>query len=181
MVLLDAETKVGGAKEKVLRDQVRSYHLHNQDKLPYRLAEFYMNFSDFQRYRAILDVDGNSWSERFPKLLCSNSVVIKIHPDQVDYFWPTLVPAYHFLSATLQNLSEVVAYAVADEHQEAMQAMVRRARRWCQTFMVGFLHFPIFPWRTIALSRRSGWTFTILGLSQHIRLEIIFKRTSCLF
>jgi hypothetical protein len=127
---------VGGAKEKALRNQLRSNQLQHQEKLPYRMAEFYMNFSDFQRYRAVLDVDGNSWSERFPKLLCSNSVVIKINPGQVDYFWRALVPHIHFLPATLENLTKVVAYAVADEHQEQMQAIVQQARRWCQAFMV---------------------------------------------
>jgi hypothetical protein len=33
---------------------------------------------DFQRYMAILDIDGNAWSARFAKLLCYNSVVIKV-------------------------------------------------------------------------------------------------------
>ena len=37
-----------------------------------------MKFDDQMNYKAILDIDGNNWSARFPKLLCSNSVVIKV-------------------------------------------------------------------------------------------------------
>ena len=33
---------------------------------------------DFQKYIAVLDIDGNAWSARFAKLLCYNSVVIKV-------------------------------------------------------------------------------------------------------
>lgn len=33
---------------------------------------------DFQQYMAVLDIDGNAWSARFAKLLCYNSVVIKV-------------------------------------------------------------------------------------------------------
>ena len=38
----------------------------------------YMEFSDQMNYKAITDIDGNSWSGRFPKLLCTNSIVIKV-------------------------------------------------------------------------------------------------------
>jgi hypothetical protein len=41
----------------------------------------WIGFPDFQKYRAILDIDGNAWSDRFGNLLCMNSVVIKVSPD----------------------------------------------------------------------------------------------------
>ena len=37
-----------------------------------------MPFNDQMKYKAILDIDGNNWSSRFPKLLCTNSIVIKV-------------------------------------------------------------------------------------------------------
>ena len=37
-----------------------------------------MPFYDQMKFRAIIDIDGNDWSSRFPKLLCTNSVVIKV-------------------------------------------------------------------------------------------------------
>ena len=53
-----------------------------------------MEFDDQMKYKAILDIDGNNWSARFPKLLCSNSVVIKVrsiavfHCYMFAYIWP---------------------------------------------------------------------------------------------
>jgi hypothetical protein len=41
---------------------------------------------DFQMYKAILDIDGNAWSARLGKLLCYNSVVIKVEPEYVGYW-----------------------------------------------------------------------------------------------
>lgn len=35
-------------------------------------------FEDLMKYRAIIDIDGNTWSSRFTKLLCTNSVIIKV-------------------------------------------------------------------------------------------------------
>ncbi len=35
-------------------------------------------FDDLMKYRAIIDIDGNAWSSRFTKLLCTNSVIIKV-------------------------------------------------------------------------------------------------------
>jgi len=67
--------------------------------------------NDFQIKCAIIDIDGNSWSERFPRLLCMNSVVIKIAHGQIDYA--------SFL-VTAMNLTAVVMYAVADEHQDVV-------------------------------------------------------------
>ena len=37
-----------------------------------------MPFYDQMNFMAIIDIDGNDWSSRFPKLLCTNSIVIKV-------------------------------------------------------------------------------------------------------
>jgi hypothetical protein len=96
----------------------------------------FMPMEDFQNYRAVLDLDGNSWSERFPKLLCQNSVVIKVEPEQIDYFWPTLQAGVHFVAANFSNLVSVVEYVIADAHQEEMQRIVANAHQWCRQHMV---------------------------------------------
>lgn len=51
----------------------RELELANQTILADR-----MSFDDQMEYKAIIDIDGNSWSSRFPKLLCTNSVIIKV-------------------------------------------------------------------------------------------------------
>ena len=38
----------------------------------------YMSYNELMQYRAIIDIDGNFWSSRFTKLLCTNSVIIKV-------------------------------------------------------------------------------------------------------
>jgi hypothetical protein len=38
----------------------------------------WIHLPHFQKYRAVVDIDGNSWSDRFGNLLCLNSVVIKV-------------------------------------------------------------------------------------------------------
>jgi hypothetical protein len=95
-----------------------------------------MPLDDFQNYRAVIDLDGNSWSERFPKLLCRNSVVIKVEPEQVDYFWPTLQAGVHYVATNLTNLVETVQYVLSKENDAEMQRVVANARRWCRQRMV---------------------------------------------
>ena len=51
----------------------RETELSNQTILTERI-----HFDDQMKYKAILDIDGNNWSGRFPKLLCTNSVTIKV-------------------------------------------------------------------------------------------------------
>jgi len=34
--------------------------------------------TEFAKYKAILDIDGNSWSSRLGSLLCFNSVVLRV-------------------------------------------------------------------------------------------------------
>ena len=38
----------------------------------------HMLFHDKMKYKAILDIDGNHWSGRYPRLLCTNNVIIKV-------------------------------------------------------------------------------------------------------
>ena len=38
----------------------------------------HVRFNDQMKYKAIIDIDGNTWSSRFTKLLCTNSVIIKV-------------------------------------------------------------------------------------------------------
>lgn len=40
----------------------------------------------FQKYTAVLDMDGESWSSRFGGLLCLNSVILKVESHHHDFF-----------------------------------------------------------------------------------------------
>jgi hypothetical protein len=92
-----------------------------------------MKMEDFQLYKAILDIDGNSWSSRFGALLCFSSVVIKVEPANVDYFHPTLVPWTHYIpvSSDLSDLYDAVEYAISKDHEEEVLQIISRANDWC--------------------------------------------------
>jgi len=94
---------------------------------------------DFQKYRAVIDIDGNSWSSRFADLMCMNSVMIKVQPDWVDYFYPELRPWVHYIPVygNLMNLVEVVAHVTAEdqETQQQMRSIVQNANSWCRSKM----------------------------------------------
>lgn len=94
--------------------------------------------SDMMRYRAIIDIDGNSWSSRFGLLLCTNSVIIKIDPDFVEHFYDNggeVRPMVHYLPASLDNITNVVKYAMDERNDHEMRKMVQAANLWCKGAM----------------------------------------------
>lgn len=94
-----------------------------------------INPNEMMRYKAIIDIDGNNWSSRFGMLLCSNSVVIKIEPDFIEYFYSDrghVKPMVHYVPASLQNITEVVAYVMDKKNENEMKAMISSANSWCK-------------------------------------------------
>lgn len=72
---------------------------------------------------------------RFPKLLCYNSVVVKMEPRYVEYFWPMLQSGVHYLSANEANLTAVAQFIAANENQAKLREIVVNANRWCSRQM----------------------------------------------
>jgi hypothetical protein len=93
---------------------------------------------DFQKYTAILDADGNSWSSLFVELLCYNSVVLKVEPQFVEYFYKDLEPWVHYIPIKydLSDLVEAVEFAVAVKNQKQVQEITRNANTWCQQHLL---------------------------------------------
>jgi hypothetical protein len=81
---------------------------------------------------AIIDIDGNNWSARFPSLMCTNSVIIKITPDFVDQYSGELVPNVHYVPSSLDNITDVVEYVLDRENDGRMRNIVDEANRWCR-------------------------------------------------
>lgn len=85
---------------------------------------------NFGSYRAVLDMDGISWSERFPTLLCeTNSVVLKMEPQFIDYFAPALEPFVHYVPVTFQTLFNTSQWILKNEG--VARAIAERAREYC--------------------------------------------------
>jgi len=93
-------------------------------------------FEDFQKYRTVMDVDGNAWSERFNKLLCMNTPVIKVQPTFLNYLDFTATPHVHFIPAPLnETLINVVNWTLAPENEGAVLDIMYNARAWCREHM----------------------------------------------
>jgi hypothetical protein len=97
------------------------------------LAPTISPMAEFQRYWAILDMDGNSWSSRFGSLLCFNSVVIKVQPIYVDYFFFDLKPWTHYIPVRddLSDLFQNAAFALDPENEEIIKDIIASANQWC--------------------------------------------------
>ncbi|KAL7444350.1 hypothetical protein ACHAXH_006241 [Discostella pseudostelligera] len=90
---------------------------------------------EMMRYKAIIDIDGNNWSARFPSLLCTNSIIIKITPDFVEQTTDTLQPNIHFIPSSLDNLTTVVENVMDGDNDEEMKNIVSNANWWCHSNM----------------------------------------------
>jgi len=92
----------------------------------------------FQEFLAILDLDGNSWSSRFGTMLCYNSVIVKVEPRYVDYFYSDLVPWKHYVPVRddLADLEEVSDFLVNPENDGIVKAIVANANQWCAQRLV---------------------------------------------
>jgi hypothetical protein len=101
------------------------------------LAEFIPK-ENFASYVAILDTDGNSWSSRFGRLLCTNSLVIKVEPQYVDHFYRYLVPWKHYVPVQydLSDLLRRVEWAMDPSNVGTVRRIVMDANRFCQERMV---------------------------------------------
>jgi Glycosyl transferase family 90 len=99
------------------------------------LAAYISPMEDFQKYIAILDMDGNSWSSRFGTLLCYNSVVIKVEPRYVDFFYYDLKPWTHFVPVRddLSDLFSTVEYVLDPRNADEMKDIISAANTWCAT------------------------------------------------
>ena len=105
-----------------------------------------LQLHQMQWYRGVIDIDGHSWSGRFGSLLCMNSVVMKVDPSWVEYFyarrqsgnndelqaWKHYIP----IRADLSNLEEMTEYVLDPANDEVLQEIVLQANSWCRQNMM---------------------------------------------
>lgn len=110
-----------------------SDHINVDMSLVGGLAENIAPMKNFQNYVAILDMDGNSWSSRFASLLCYNSVIIKIEPEHMEYFYSDLKPWTHYIpvKADLGDLDENVAWTLDPNNEGTVRDIITSANEWC--------------------------------------------------
>jgi Glycosyl transferase family 90 len=91
------------------------------------------SMNDFQHYKAILDMDGNSWSSRFSTMLCYNSLAIKVEPEYADHFFFDLVPWKHYVPVKndLSDLIDNVQFVLDPVNDGIIRNMIGAANQWC--------------------------------------------------
>ncbi|GAX21793.1 hypothetical protein FisN_31Lh084 [Fistulifera solaris] len=90
--------------------------------------------SDFQRYFAILDMDGNAWSSRFGELLCYNSIVVKVEPAYVESINRDLIPWKHYIpmASNLSDWDSVLDFLFDSRNDAKIQRIIQNANHWCR-------------------------------------------------
>jgi hypothetical protein len=108
-----------------------------QRKKAKNIQRFVSSWEESMEYKAVFDIDGNSWSERFPRLLCYNSAVIRVELDDdfEEYMFKDLVPGVHFIPATLNNFTDVARLFLSGDKDDYLQSVVQNANDWCATYM----------------------------------------------
>ena len=56
----------------------------------------------------------------------------QIEPDYIEYFYDDLRPNVHYLPASLDNVTDVTAYAMNEMNNKQMKDMVASANSWCK-------------------------------------------------
>ena len=128
------------------------------------LAHDKIGFRDFQKYRGVIDIDGHSWSGRFGSLLCLNSVVLKVDPEFVEYFYARqshrrnngrksdnsnnnhgennnnneLRAWKHYIPirSDFSNIEEMAEYVLDPANDDTLQEIVQNANEWCRQNMI---------------------------------------------
>ncbi len=108
----------------------------------------FMQMEDFQKFKVIVDIDGNSWSSRFVSLLCMNSIFLKVVPYYVDYFFFELQPWVHYVPVhgNLSNLEEMMRWTTDKSKEKEIKIIVRNANNWCCQKMTGSLMVAEMSW-----------------------------------
>jgi Glycosyl transferase family 90 len=144
--MFDAKvTSIKGAKKAQLYKKQFEHDIGDQP-----IGRSTMPFLDFQKYRGIIDIDGHSWSGRFGSLLCFNSVVLKIEPTYVEYFyarqsksnesnddnelraWKHYIP----IRADFSNIEEMAEFVLDPANDDTLQDIIHNANDWCRQNMI---------------------------------------------
>ena len=89
----------------------------------------YVAFEDWQRYRAVFNVDGYGAAFSFAARLALGSPVLKLASPLREEFERFLVPGVHYVPVDLRNVSAVVPYVLDDANAAEMQEVAWNAGR----------------------------------------------------
>lgn len=143
-----------------------------------------MKAREFQAYRAIIDVDGNAWSSRFPRLLCySSSVVLKVDPEHGDALSGTTKPWQHYIPVQRFNLTNdlVAKVRYVNDHPATVNRIIQTANRWCdeqlgtkslQRHLLRILDHYL---QRFEIQQHDDWSGVWMEEAQALRSEMVFS------
>ena len=95
-----------------------------------------MEYPELWKHKYFLDIDGNSWSQRFVHLLSSNSPALHAVGGFTEFYHPWLTPGEHFvpISYDFTDIDDKVNYllehdAEARKIAEASRVLMKRHGR----------------------------------------------------
>lgn len=135
------------------------FDIFNYSNITHPVKDPIRPFAELQNYVAVIDIDGNAWSSRFPTQLCLNSLTLKVEPRYSDYFIGTQVkPGVHYISikADLSDLLEKSLWVML--HPKESRKIAMNARKWCREHMV---------WKSLAHDLLDSWEQYITWLKEH--------------
>jgi len=111
-----------------------------------------MEEEDWQLYRAVVDIDGFASSSNLSKLLCMNSVVLKVEPKWDNYWEKEIEPWVHYIPVKhdLEDLPTQVQWIVDDSNREQVQEIIKNANKWCREKMTWEQYTVDFLWTLLA-------------------------------
>lgn len=109
----------------------------------------------------LVDVDGNSWSSRFPQLLSINSATFKQETENLEWFRPLLVPMEHYVPVK-EDLSDLVEQLqhLSQHGQAQLEAIARRSTEFYKRMLLPskqlcYLHLLLKEYASVLQARAS--------------------------
>ena len=94
---------------------------------------------ELMSHKLIVDIDGNSWTERFIGQLAQQTAILKVQPTYQEFYWKLLQPYVHYvpIAEDLHDLIPQIKYARA--HDKEMEDIAKAARAFAMA-MAGAWH-----------------------------------------
>jgi hypothetical protein len=124
----------------------------------------WIGFEDFNRYCAILDVDGNGWSDRFGQLVHFNTPILKVASNFTAYFEHLMAPGavIEQYARDLSDLPDKAAQLVEDYRagRPRGQQLADTMETVSQLLMDTIGIAEAFAYTLHAYKNRSDWAFS---------------------
>ncbi|MEI6806811.1 MAG: glycosyl transferase family 90 [Myxococcaceae bacterium] len=94
-----------------------------------------ISMENMQAYKYIASLDGNTWPDRFPRLIASNSLVFKENSKHYSFFDLALKPGVHYVSLKndMSDLEEKILWA--KHHPKEVEEIIQNANQFADQYL----------------------------------------------